>query len=46
VPDKESLAEMRTEVETMKKLKGHRHIVTYMDSHASQLKAEATRYSC
>jgi AP2-associated kinase len=29
---------MRIEVDTMKKLKGHRHIVTYMDSHASQLK--------
>jgi AP2-associated kinase len=28
---------MRTEVETMKKLKGHRHIVKYIDSHASQL---------
>ena len=38
VPDKESLASMRIEVETMKKLKGHRHIVTYIDSHASQLK--------
>jgi len=38
VPDKEALASMRTEVETMKKLKGHRHIVTYIDSHASQLK--------
>ncbi|KHJ35010.1 putative serine threonine-protein kinase [Erysiphe necator] len=38
VPDKEHLASMRTEVETMKKLKGHRHIVTYYDSHASQLK--------
>ena len=38
VPDKESLANMRTEVETMKRLKGHRHIVTYIDSHASQLK--------
>jgi AP2-associated kinase len=37
VPDKSHLAEMRTEVETMKKLKGHRHIVTYFDSHASQL---------
>ncbi|KAI9737518.1 MAG: hypothetical protein M1834_009673 [Cirrosporium novae-zelandiae] len=37
VPDKEQLANMRTEVETMKKLKGHRHIVTYFDSHASQL---------
>ncbi|CAK4028885.1 related to serine threonine kinase ARK1 [Lecanosticta acicola] len=38
VPDKEHLANMRTEVETMKKLKGHKHIVTYIDSHASQLK--------
>ncbi|KAF2183173.1 hypothetical protein K469DRAFT_739990 [Zopfia rhizophila CBS 207.26] len=38
VPDKEALANMRTEVETMKKLKGHKHIVTYFDSHASQLK--------
>jgi AP2-associated kinase len=38
VPDKEHLANMRTEVETMKKLKGHRHIVRYIDSHASQLK--------
>jgi AP2-associated kinase len=38
VPDKENLANMRTEVETMKKLKGHRPIVTYYDSHASQLK--------
>lgn len=38
VPDKETLANMRTEVETMKRLKGHRHIVTYIDSHASQLK--------
>ena len=38
VPDKEALASMRTEVETMKRLKGHRHIVTYIDSHASALK--------
>ncbi|KAL1993621.1 hypothetical protein VTN49DRAFT_2290 [Thermomyces lanuginosus] len=38
VPDKAALANMRTEVETMKKLKGHRHIVKYIDSHASQLK--------
>ncbi|KAJ5246515.1 hypothetical protein N7468_001498 [Penicillium chermesinum] len=38
VPDKASLANMRTEVETMKKLKGHRHIVKYIDSHASQLR--------
>ena len=38
VPDKEHLANMRTEVETMKKLKGHKQIVRYIDSHASQLK--------
>ena len=38
VPDKETLANMRTEVETLKRLKGHKHIVTYIDSHASQLK--------
>ena len=38
VPDKESLASMRTEVDTMKKLQGHKHIVRYIDSHASQLK--------
>lgn len=38
VPDKDHLANMRTEVETMKKLKGHTKIVSYMDSHASQLK--------
>lgn len=38
VPDKEALANMRTEVETMKKLQGHKHIVRYIDSHASQLK--------
>lgn len=38
VPDKETLRAMRTEVETMKRLKGHRHIVTYLDSHASELK--------
>lgn len=37
VPDKDALQNMRTEVETMKKLKGHKHIVTYIDSHASQL---------
>ncbi|KAF7719300.1 Uncharacterized protein PECH_004763 [Penicillium ucsense] len=37
VPDKAALASMRTEVETMKKLKGHKHIVRYIDSHASQL---------
>jgi AP2-associated kinase len=38
VPDKDSLGNMKTEVDTMKKLKGHRRIVTYFDSHASQLK--------
>ena len=38
VPDKAALANMRTEVETMKRLRGHRHIVKYIDSHASQLK--------
>ncbi|KOS19450.1 Serine/threonine-protein kinase ppk30 [Escovopsis weberi] len=37
VPDKEALRGMRTEVETMKRLKGHRAIVTYIDSHASEL---------
>src|ERR1700760_1076104 len=38
VPDRESLANMKTEVDTMKKLKGHKYIVTYIDSNASQLK--------
>ncbi|KAF7554657.1 hypothetical protein G7046_g6765 [Stylonectria norvegica] len=38
VPDKEALRGMRIEVETMKRLKGHRQIVTYIDSHASELK--------
>jgi AP2-associated kinase len=38
VPDKDALSNMRTEVETMKKLRGHKHVVTYFDSHASQLK--------
>lgn len=38
VPDKDTLAHMRTEVETMKKLRGHHKIVKYIDSHASQLK--------
>ena len=37
VPDKTHLAAMRTEVETMKKLRGHRRVVKYMDSHASQI---------
>jgi AP2-associated kinase len=38
VPDKDSLRGMRIEVETMKRLKGHRPIVTYIDSHASELR--------
>lgn len=38
VPDKEALRSMRIEVETMKRLKGHRPIVTYIDSHASEMK--------
>lgn len=38
VPDKEALRNMRTEVETMKRLKGHRPIVTYFDSHASEMR--------
>lgn len=38
VPDKDALANMRNEVETMKRLRGHKHIVMYIDSHASQLK--------
>ena len=38
VPDKEHLQEMRTEVETMKRLRGHKQIVKYIDSHASSLK--------
>ncbi|KAF4589547.1 serine/threonine protein kinase [Ophiocordyceps camponoti-floridani] len=38
VPDKDSLRNMRTEVETMKRLKGHHPIVTYIDSHASELR--------
>lgn len=38
VPDKDHLAEMRTEVETMKRLRGHKAIVKYIDSHASSLK--------
>ena len=37
VPDKETLATLRVEVETMKKLKGRQHIVTFIDSHASPL---------
>lgn len=38
VPDKENLANLRTEVDTMKRLRGQKPIVKYIDSHASQLK--------
>ena len=38
VPDKDHLASMRTEVETMKRLRGQKYIVKYIDSHASQLR--------
>lgn len=38
VPDKDHLSNMRTEVETMKRLRGQKYIVKYIDSHASQLK--------
>ena len=38
VADKDSLRGMRIEVETMKRLKGHRPIVRYIDSHASELR--------
>ncbi|KAK9476187.1 hypothetical protein V1514DRAFT_337689 [Lipomyces japonicus] len=38
VPDRENLGILRVEVDTMKRLKGHRNIVTYIDSHASHLK--------
>ncbi|KAH6687473.1 serine/threonine-protein kinase ppk30 [Plectosphaerella plurivora] len=38
VPDKEALKGMRIEVETMKRLKGHKPIVFYMDSHASEMR--------
>ena len=38
VPDKEALRGMRTEVESMKRIRGHRKVVTYIDSHASELK--------
>ena len=38
VPDKDHLVSMRTEVETMKRLRGQKYIVKYIDSHASQLR--------
>jgi AP2-associated kinase len=38
VADKDSLAEMRDGSGDYEEIEGHRHIVTYIDSHASQLK--------
>lgn len=38
VPDKDLLGNMKTEVDTMKRLRGSRRVVQYIDSHASQLK--------
>jgi AP2-associated kinase len=38
VPDKDTLRGMRIEVETIKRLRGHKKVVTYIDSHASELK--------
>lgn len=37
VPDKPALVDLRIEVDTMKKLRGHKHIVTFIDSHVSTL---------
>lgn len=37
VPDKPSLNTLRAEVDSMKRLAGHRHIVSYIDSHAARL---------
>ncbi|AGO11569.1 AaceriADL217Wp [[Ashbya] aceris (nom. inval.)] len=36
VPDKPSLNTLRAEVDAMKMLKGHRHVVSYIDSHAAK----------
>ncbi|KAK9450468.1 uncharacterized protein V1518DRAFT_454935 [Limtongia smithiae] len=38
VPDKETLRTLRTEVDTMKRLRNRRNVVNYIDSHASHLK--------
>ncbi|ODQ81680.1 hypothetical protein BABINDRAFT_159938 [Babjeviella inositovora NRRL Y-12698] len=37
VPDKPTLNILRAEVDAMKRLKGHRHIVLYIDSHAARM---------
>jgi AP2-associated kinase len=37
VPDKPSLNNLRAEVDSMKRLAGYRHIVSYIDSHAARM---------
>ncbi|ODV95278.1 hypothetical protein PACTADRAFT_42141, partial [Pachysolen tannophilus NRRL Y-2460] len=37
VPDKVTLNILRAEVDAMKRLKGHRYIVSYIDSHAARM---------
>lgn len=37
VPDKQSLNNLRAEVDSMKRLCGKRHIVSYIDSHAARM---------
>lgn len=37
VPDKVSLNILRAEVDSMKRVKGHRHVVSYIDSHAARM---------
>ncbi|CCH43642.1 putative serine/threonine-protein kinase KCC4 [Wickerhamomyces ciferrii] len=37
VPDKVSLNILRAEVDSMQRVKGHRHIVSYIDSHAARM---------
>ncbi|KAH3901265.1 uncharacterized protein SCDLUD_002754 [Saccharomycodes ludwigii] len=44
VPNKQSLNTLRAEVDCMKLLKGNRHVVTYLDSHASRSTTNANTY--
>lgn len=37
VPDKKSLNNLRAEVDSMKRVTGYRHIVSYIDSHAARI---------
>ncbi|KAH3670321.1 hypothetical protein WICMUC_004890 [Wickerhamomyces mucosus] len=37
VPDKQSLNTLRAEVDSMKRLSGNKHIVSYIDSHAARM---------